>query len=114
VDDVTSLLITEAHTEYGSHRHLKEVTNDLWNAAVDYEWARARELESSAKKNAGALRRTTAASGKSPYLVCDDEPGKSGESCHANVNQHFGSDLIVSYICSSEICASYPSPIKLD
>ena len=103
IDDVTSLLITDAHTAYGSHRLKNEVSSDLWNAAVDYEWARARELESTAQKIAGALRRTTAASGTFPYLVCDEEPGKTGERCRATVEQHFGFELTVSCVRVGEI-----------
>jgi len=98
VDDVTSLLVTEAHTEYGTHRQLKEVSDELWTAAIDYEWSRARKLENTAQKNSGALRRRTEASGTFPYLVCDIQPGKAGELCRATVEEHFGSDLLVSYI----------------
>lgn len=96
VQEVTSVLTTEAHTEYGTHRLLKEVSNELWSTSMDYEWSRARDLESAAQTNAGALRRTTATEGTFPYLVCDTEPGKSGESCRATLTSHFGTALLVS------------------
>jgi hypothetical protein len=97
IDDVTSVLITEVHSEYSSHRVLEKTSNVLWNAAMDHEWARAREVERAAQKGGSALRRTSEASGKFPYLVCDVEPGKSGESCRTTVEEHFGTDLRVSY-----------------
>lgn len=97
IEDVNSLLVTEAHNINGENRLLKEESSEkFWNAAVDDEWSRARELERSAKDSVGALRRTTVANGTSPYVVCDVEPGKSGERCRSTVEDHFGPNLVVS------------------
>lgn len=97
IDDVTSLLVTEAHNQFATHRLLKEDSEKSWNSAIESEWSRARELEErAAQNNGGALRRTTMASGTFPYLVCDVEPGKLGERCRAAVEEHFGSQLMVS------------------
>lgn len=98
IDDVTSVLITEAHTKFGAHRMLKDESNQSWNTAIDTEWSRARELERTAQKNVGALRRRTTSvpDGTFPYLVCDIEPGKLGERCRDTVEEHFGSLLVVS------------------
>jgi hypothetical protein len=98
IEDVNSVLLTEVNAEYGTQRLLSKESHDLWTAAIDYEWSRAREVESSTSKNLGSLRRTTEIKGTFPYLVCDTEKGKPGESCHSTVEQHFGKDLIVSPI----------------
>jgi hypothetical protein len=92
IDDLTSLLITEA--QYRTHRLLKEDIEKSWDRIVEHEWSRARDLERTAQ-NAGALRRTVATA-TFPYLVCDVEVGKPGESCRATVEKHFGSHLMVS------------------
>lgn len=97
VEDVNSLLVTEANNMYGKHQ--KGSSDKSWSDAVDDEWSRARELEKSAKDNVRALRRTTVANGTFPYVVCDLEPGKSGERSRATVEDHFGPHLVVS--CSA-------------
>lgn len=102
IDDVNSVLLTEVNAEYGTHRLLSKESHDLWTAAIDYEWSRARGVESSTSKNQGSLRRTTEIRGTFPYLVCDMEKGKSGESCRSTIEQHFGKDLIVSLLTQME------------
>lgn len=92
-DHVKSVLVTEVHTEYG---FLEETSDILWNAAMEHEWSRAMELGSGAQKEGSALRRMSEASGAFPYLVCDVQPGKSGESCRTTVEEHFGVDIRVS------------------
>lgn len=110
IEDVNSVLLTEVNAEYGTHRKLSKESHDLWAAAIDYEWFRAREVESSTSKNLGSLRRTTEIRGRFPYLVCDMEKGKPGESCRSTIEQHFGEDLMVSSnthgICDLSPCSS--------
>ena len=96
IDDVNKLLFTEVNTEYGKHRLLSTESHDFWTASIDYEWSRARNAEDDALKKVGALRRAEAVGGKFPYLVCDSEPGKSGESCRLSVTEHFGDEVVVS------------------
>lgn len=96
IEEVNSLLITEAHTEYGTHRQLNEASESSWNTAIDREWSRARELEGETRNNVGALRRATVATGTFPYLVCDTEPGKVGELCRQTIEKHFGTNIVVS------------------
>jgi hypothetical protein len=96
IDDVNSVLVTEVSAEYGTHRLLSNESHQLWTAAIDYEWNRAKEVESSTSKNLGSLRRMTENRGTFPYLVCDTKKGKRGESCRDTVEHHFGKDLTVS------------------
>lgn len=96
MDDVNAVLLTEVSAEYGTHRLLSNESHQLWTAAIDYEWSRAREVESSTSKNPGSPRRMTKNRGTFPYLVCDTEKGKLGESCRHSVEDHFGKDIIVS------------------
>lgn len=98
IEDVNSVLLTDVNAEYGTHRLLSKESNDLWKSATDYEWSRAREVESSTSKNLWSLRRTMEVRGTFPYLVCDTEKGKPGSSCRSTVEQHFGNDLTVSPI----------------
>jgi hypothetical protein len=106
IDDVNSVLLTEVSAEYGTHRLLSNESHQLWTAAMDYEWSRAREVESSTSKNLGSSRRMTENRGTFPYLVCDLKKGKLGARCRDTVEHHFGNDIIVSskFINSGGLC----------
>ena len=114
IEDVNSVLLTEVKAEYGTHRLLSKESHDLWAAAIDYEWSRAREVESSMSKNLGSLRRATEFRGTFPYLVCDTEKGKSGERCRSTVEQHFGEDIMASWITQDGMCDLSPCSCHLN
>jgi hypothetical protein len=95
LDHIKKIMLTEVNEEFGERRLTKAQSDTLWNEAVDYEWLIAQDRE---EKMHHEERRTQdgISQGSSPFVVCDMNFGKSGESCKETVESHLGAQLIVS------------------
>lgn len=99
LEDFHSVLYSDAYDHFGSRRLGSNDRNEMWFASIDYEWARAKELEKSTTNLRSRALATQAA--VFPYMACVLEH-TTGERCHQTIEETFGSsDMMVSslFVC---------------